>query len=116
MKKLELFEAAEYAADNPVLQMIHAAFTALEPVPFIEATRYNLVNDRELFAQRPEITALLQAETEKVLPITMFDGAVVKTGAYPSIDDLSTITDLDFVPADTGGGCCGGGAGECNCH
>ncbi|MFD1317048.1 arsenic metallochaperone ArsD family protein [Loigolactobacillus zhaoyuanensis] len=115
MTKIELFEAANYSADNPVLQMIAAAFAALEPVSFIETQRYNLEQQPEIFKQRAEIATALANGGATNFPITVLDGAVVKTGAYPSIDDLSTYTNLDFVPANADGGCCGGADG-CSCH
>ncbi|MBW4801547.1 arsenic metallochaperone ArsD family protein [Loigolactobacillus coryniformis] len=115
MTKIELFEAAHYSADNPVMQMIAAVFTALKPVPFIETQRYNFEEQPAIFAQRADIKAVLDHNTAAIFPITVLDGAIVKTGAYPSLDELSVYTDLDFVPANTGGGCCGGADG-CSCH
>ncbi|ANK61444.1 arsenite efflux transporter metallochaperone ArsD [Loigolactobacillus backii] len=114
MKKIELFEPAMCCstgvcgpAVNQDLLMITSAFAALKDVPNVAADRYNLSNDPKVFSQRPEILAAIKDDTDSVLPITVVDGTIVKTGAYPTLAELSTYTGLVFVPASQDGGCCG---------
>ena len=85
--------------------MITSAFDALQGVKTIEADRYN--------SERADILAAIKDDPDAVLPITVVDGQIVKTGDYPTIDELSDYTGLVFVPAKQSGGCCGGASGCC---
>lgn len=116
MKKVELFEPAMCCATgvcgpsvNEELLMITSAFEALQGVDSVEADRYNLSNNPDVFSQRTDILAAIKADADAALPITVVDGQIVKTGTYPTLDELSKYTGLVFVPADQTGGCCGGG-------
>lgn len=95
------------------LLMITSAFDALQGVKTIEADRYNLSNNPDVFSERADILAAIKDDADAVLPITVVDGQIVKTGAYPTIDELSDYTGLVFVPAEQTGGCCGGDGGCC---
>ncbi len=115
MKKVELFEPAMCCSTgvcgpsvNEDLLMITAAFEALQGVDSVEADRYNLSNNPDVFSQRADILAAIKDDADATLPITVVDGQIVKTGAYPTIDELSEYTGLVFVPANQSGGCCGG--------
>ncbi|MFD1318502.1 arsenite efflux transporter metallochaperone ArsD [Loigolactobacillus zhaoyuanensis] len=120
MKKVELFEPAMCCSTgvcgpsvNEDLLTITAAFDALQGVDSVEADRYNLSNDPDVFSQRADILAAIKDDVDATLPITVVDGQIVKTGAYPTIDELSKYTGLVFVPANQSGGCCGGDSGCC---
>ncbi|MFD0896310.1 arsenite efflux transporter metallochaperone ArsD [Loigolactobacillus binensis] len=116
MKKLELFEPAMCCATGVCgpavdqdLLMVTAAFDALQGVATVEADRYNLSNNPDVFSERADILAAIKDDADAVLPITVVDGQIVKTGTYPTLDELSAYTGLVFVPADqSNGGCCGG--------
>lgn len=54
-----------------------------------EVRRHNLTSDPGAYVENTTINQLLQTEGVAVLPVTLVDGRVVKTGAYP--------TDLEFV-------------------
>ncbi|PTM26464.1 arsenical resistance operon transcriptional repressor ArsD [Lacticaseibacillus rhamnosus] len=120
MKKIELFEPAMCCSTgvcgpsvNQDLLMITSAFDALQGVKTIEADRYNLSNNPDVFSERADILAAIKDDPDAVLPITVVDGKIVKTGDYPTIDELSDYTGLVFVPAKQSGGCCGGASGCC---
>lgn len=120
MKRIELFEPAMCCSTGVCgpsvdqnLLMITSAFEALQGVKTIEADRYNLSNDPAVFSERADILAAIKDDPDAVLPITVVDGQIVKTGAYPTIDELSDYTGLVFVPAEQTGGCCGGDSGCC---
>lgn len=120
MKKIELFEPAMCCSTGVCgpsvdqnLLMITSAFDALQGVKTIEADRYNLSNNPDVFSERADILAAIKDDADAVLPITVVDGQIVKTGAYPTIDELSDYTGLVFVPDEQTGGCCGGDGGCC---
>ncbi|APD02697.1 arsenite efflux transporter metallochaperone ArsD [Lactiplantibacillus plantarum] len=120
MKKIELFEPAMCCSTGVCgpsvdqnLLMITSAFDALQGVKTIEADRYNLSNNPDVFSERADILAAIKDDADAVLPMTVVDGQIVKTGAYPTIDELSDYTGLVFVPAEQTGGCCGGDGGCC---
>lgn len=50
--------------------------------------RFNLSRQLKDFAANKEVTELLRANGKKILPVTLIDGKVVKTGAYLSYVEL----------------------------
>lgn len=120
MKKIELFEPAMCCASgvcgpavDPALLTMSSVFQALSAYPDVEADRYNLSHDPDIFAQRKDVLTAMGNDPEKSLPLTMIDGKVVKSGAYPTLDELSEYTGLVFVRADDAQDCCGGQSGCC---
>jgi hypothetical protein len=55
----------------------------------IRVERYIITQSPEKFKENPQILKLIQEQQLKVLPITTVNGAVVKTGGYPGIKELS---------------------------
>lgn len=115
MKKIELFEPAMCCSTgvcgpsvNQDLLTITSAFEAMQGVTNVEANRYNLSNNPDVFSGRPEILSAIKDDADSVLPITVVDDEIVKTGTYPTIDELSEYTGLVFVPAEQKNSCCGG--------
>lgn len=50
--------------------------------------RYSITGNPKKFRENPEITKLMQERQIKALPITTWNGKVVKVGSYPSIDEF----------------------------
>lgn len=80
----------------------------------VSITRYNLSSDPQAFIDNKKVNEYLIKEEVEVLPITLVDGEVVKTRAYPTDDEFAQWTGLaksEFTAASElkGCGCCDGG-------
>ena len=53
-----------------------------------EVERYLITQSPQAFKDNPEIIKLIQEQQLKALPITTCDGKVVKTGAYPTLNEF----------------------------
>lgn len=54
----------------------------------VKAERFNLARQLKDFMANPEVSKLLRTNGKKVLPITVVNGKIIKTGAYPSYEEL----------------------------
>ena len=54
--------------------------------------RRNLAQEPESFAGNAEVKRLLDERGEAALPVTLVDGRVIATGAYPSKEALAAAT------------------------
>lgn len=79
--------------------------------------RYNLANNPQIFVDNKEINSLLNRDGVDVLPVTMVDGAVVKTKDYPTDEEFCSLLELPeaylratvkIKPKSGGCGCKGG--------
>ena len=63
--------------------------------------RYNLTNNTQIFVDNKEINKLLNNDGIDILPVTMVDGVVVKTKAYPTDEEFCNLLELpaDFLRA-----------------
>lgn len=52
--------------------------------------RYIITQSPEKFKENPQIIKLIQEQQLKVLPITTVNDSVVKTGSYPSGEELNS--------------------------
>lgn len=79
--------------------------------------RYNLSNNPQIFVDNKEINKLLNEDGVEVLPVTTFNGVVVKTKTYPtnqeicnllgvSIEDLIASKQKPSKGCGCGDGCC----------
>ncbi len=59
--------------------------------------RYNLTSNPQIFVDNKEINNMLNKDGVDVLPVTMVDGIVVKTKAYPTDEEFCSLLEL---PAD----------------
>ena len=105
--KLELFEPAmccETGICGPSfdreLIVIANIMQQLKDHPDIEVGRYNLAQHTQAFVENQTAIQLIHKEGKKVLPITIVDGQVVKTGAYPSPEEFTSYTKVDFSQID----------------
>lgn len=56
------------------------------------ARRYNLSMHPMEFAKNTALTELMKEKGMGVLPVTLLNGEIVKTGQYPNTEELSTWT------------------------
>ena len=107
MTKIELFEEALCCStgvcgpsvDENLLR-ITGDFEAMK-AEGIDAKRYNLSSTPQQFIVNQQIVKLLNEQGMDVLPVTIVDGEVKKTGAYPTHAELTDYTGLAFKEADS---------------
>ncbi len=54
----------------------------------VTVERYLITQSPEKFKENPQIIKLIQEQQLKVLPVTTINGEIVKTGGYPSLEEL----------------------------
>lgn len=74
-------------AIDPVLVRVNDAVMALKRQG-VKVERYNLAQQTKLFMENKTVADLLSKGGKKVLPITFVNGAVFRSGAYPTYEDL----------------------------
>ncbi|MBE6066555.1 MAG: arsenite efflux transporter metallochaperone ArsD [Clostridium lundense] len=78
--------------------------------------RYNLSSNAQVFLNNRLVNELLHSKGIGILPITIVDGKVVKTKAYPTNKEICDMLDIPESSLKAiqksgnrrGGGCCGG--------
>jgi len=97
------------------LLRITAVMDALAELEDCEALRYNLSSNPDQFILNKAVSEKLQAEGMESLPITVVDGKVVKTGGYPTNDEITEYIGVRFIEVGEESGCgagCGCGGSE----
>jgi hypothetical protein len=85
----------------------------------VDIERHNMANDPMAFVEDATAKAFIEAAGSDGLPLTIVDGITVKTGSYPSRDELVKFakltvsvpegaTLLTMAGGDSDGACCGG--------
>lgn len=54
----------------------------------VEVERYIITQSPEKFKENPQVIKLIQEQQLKVLPVTTFNGTIVKTGGYPTLEEF----------------------------
>ncbi|MFB5664140.1 arsenite efflux transporter metallochaperone ArsD [Alteribacillus sp. HJP-4] len=54
-----------------------------------EVIRYNLTQDPEPFVQNKQVNELMKEKGMDVLPVTLLDGEIMKSGDYPNRYELT---------------------------
>lgn len=95
MKKIEIFDPAMCCptgvcgpAIDPELLRIATVVNSLKEKG-INITRHGLSSEPMAFISNQVINDILQKDGAEVLPVTLVDGQVAKTGSYPSNQELS---------------------------
>ncbi|MCI1903098.1 MAG: arsenic metallochaperone ArsD family protein [Enterococcaceae bacterium] len=117
--KLELFEAFDdqtgAAALDPTLNqdkwMAAAAFEALDELQQFDAKRYQAKDATNSF-DNEAVKGLMAQEGTAILPIMMLDGEMVKSGSYPTIQEIGNFAGVQFVEDEGCGGSCGSSCGD----
>lgn len=90
---------------------IAAVMEALADLENYEALLFNLTDDADQFTLNKAVNEKIEAEGNSVLPITIVDGEIVKSGSYPTNDEITNYIGVRFIE-DTEGSC---GCGGCGC-
>lgn len=92
--KIEIYDPAMCCSSglcgpsiDPVLVKMNDAVLALKKQG-VEVERYNLAQQPRAFMENKKVADLLHKNGKKILPITIVNGEVFKTGSYPSYEDL----------------------------
>ncbi|PIV21867.1 MAG: arsenical resistance operon transcriptional repressor ArsD [Deltaproteobacteria bacterium CG03_land_8_20_14_0_80_45_14] len=72
---------------DPVLVKLNDAVLALKKQGVV-VERYNLAQQIKAFTANKTIADLLHGNGKKILPVTIVNGKVFKTGEYPLYEDL----------------------------
>ena len=79
---------------DPVLVRMNDTLLALKKQN-IEVERFNLAQQPKAFIDNRKVADLLYANGKKVLPITVVNGDIFKTGEYPSYEDLCKALEIE---------------------
>ncbi|WP_440897002.1 arsenite efflux transporter metallochaperone ArsD [Amphibacillus sp. Q70] len=60
----------------------------------VTVERHNLTNNPQIFVDNKIINKLLNDEGVDILPVTIVDGAVVKTKEYPTDEEFVSLLDI----------------------
>lgn len=117
MKKMIIFDPAMCCSTgvcgpsiDPELLRVSTVISNLEKNG-VKVERYNLSSNPKEFVDNKIINEILNRDGVKVLPVTIVDGQVVKTGKYPTNDEFVKLLGvpesyLGAQPKPKSGGCC----------
>jgi len=95
-KSIVIYESAMCCSSgvcgpNPDQSLIQLQDT-LEKVKAMGASveRYGITQNPKKFRENPDVIKLIQQQQIKALPITTFNGIVIKVGSYPGLDELKS--------------------------
>lgn len=116
MKKLEIFDPSMCCSTgvcgpsiDPELMRIAITINTLKEKGIV-IQRHGLSSEPQDFVSNTTINTLLQKEGVDILPVTLLDGAVVKTKAYPTNEELSKWLGIEMAHDSqwkTNNSCCG---------
>lgn len=111
MRTIEIFEVALCCSTgvcgpsvNEDLLRITAAVNKINASGG-NAIRYNLNSNPDMYVKNLIVNELLMKDGETVLPITLVDGNVVKTQAYPSNGELADWSGIRLASEEFDCGC-----------
>lgn len=100
MKKMIIFDPAMCCSTgvcgpsvDPELLRVSRTINRLKRNGVI-VERHNLTNNPNIFIENKKISQILNEEGVEVLPITMVDGEVVKTKAYPTNEEFIKLLEI----------------------
>lgn len=121
MKKMIIFDPAMCCSTgvcgpsvNPELLRVATIINKLKSKGIL-IERYNLSSNPQAFIDNKEINKILNRDGVNELPITMVDGVVVKTKAYPTNKEFCKLLNIaedylkDTIKKPSKGCCCKGG-------
>lgn len=79
---------------DPVLVKVNDAVLALKKQG-VEVERFNLSRQMKDFVANKVVADLLHKNGKKVLPITVVNGSVFRTGEYPPYEDVCKALDIE---------------------
>ena len=100
MKKMNIYEPAMCCPTgvcgvgvDPELLRISAVLTSLEK-NVIEIKQYKIKNKNKEFMLNMELNKLIMDKGMDILPVTILDGKIVKTGGYPTNEEFIALLEL----------------------
>ena len=92
--KIEIYDPAMCCSSglcgpsvDPVLVKMNEALLALKKQG-VEVERFSLAQQPKAFMSNKKVADLLYKNGKSMLPVTMVNGEVLKTGVYPSYEEL----------------------------
>jgi hypothetical protein len=79
---------------DPVLVKMNDAVLALKKQN-VAVERFNLAQQPKSFMDNKQVSELLHNNGKKILPVTIVNGDVFRTGAYPSYEDLCAALNIE---------------------
>ncbi len=118
MHRIELFEGSlrsTSSVEDLKISMMENSIQFLKAWG-VSIERHRLQDDPQAF-ENEAVRTLLQAQGESALPITLVDGAVAKSGEYPTSNDLVQFSGFEEEEEDDCGcGCDHEGEYDCGCE
>ncbi|WP_378953525.1 arsenite efflux transporter metallochaperone ArsD [Pelosinus sp. sgz500959] len=117
MSKIEIFDPAMCCSTgicgpgiDPELLRVATTINTLTKKG-VSVIRYGLSGEPQAFVDNKIVNEYLMKEDVEILPLTLVDGQVVKTKAYPTDDEFAKWAGLSkeeiaTVPAPSKGDCC----------
>lgn len=99
--KIEIYDPAMCCSSglcgpsiDPALIKVNDAVLTLKKQG-IEVERFNLAQQPKAFMANKTVAGLLHKNGKKILPITIVNGQVCKTGEYPAYEELCNVLGLE---------------------
>ncbi|NFN85979.1 arsenite efflux transporter metallochaperone ArsD [Clostridium sporogenes] len=100
MKKMMIFDPAMCCSTgvcgpsvDPELLRVATTINRLKNNGIL-VERYNLTSNPQIFVDNKEINEILNKEGVEILPVTIVDGVIVKTKAYPTNKEFCELLDI----------------------
>lgn len=104
MKKLAIYEPALCCSSgvcgpavDKVLLRITGVMKQVKEEDDVMMIRYNLASNPNSFVRNKNVIDTMQNEGQDSLPITVLDGEIVKTGAYPTNVEIGKYLGIQLV-------------------
>jgi len=92
--KVEIYDPARCCSSglcgpslDPALVKMNDAARALKKQN-VDVERFNLAQQPKAFMENKKVAGLLHKNGKKILPVTIVNNKLLKTGAYPSYEEL----------------------------
>lgn len=122
MKKIRIYEPAMCCSTgvcgvsvDPELLRMSSLVEKLDKKG-IDIKRFNLNNAPQEFIENKKVNEILNQKGEDVLPLTIVDDEIIKSGAYPSNEEFEEILSIKIDEKneeDESSGCCSSDSGCC---
>ncbi|MDU5341925.1 arsenite efflux transporter metallochaperone ArsD [Anaerococcus vaginalis] len=122
MKKIRIYEPAMCCSTgvcgvsvDPELLRMSSLVEKLDKKG-IDIKRFNLNSAPQEFVENKKVNEILNQKGEDVLPLTIVDDEIIKSGAYPSNEEFEEILSIKIDEKneeDESSGCCSSDSGCC---
>ena len=113
MKKIRIYEPAMCCSTgvcgvsvDPELLRMSSLVEKLDKKG-IDIKRFNLNSAPQEFVENKKVNKILNEKGEEILPLTMVDDEIIKSGAYPSNEEFEEILSLKLDEKSEEKGSCG---------